>query len=108
MANKIKGQISFTYEGKDYTVVHDMNAIAEIEEHANTSWQLIMGRFENGLQRIADLRRVLYFGLLPNHPEVTLEMAGDMLLAEEDIVGRLFEAAYPQPEPAKENASGNE
>lgn len=106
-ANRIKGQISVQYEGKTYTVVHDTNAIAEIEDHANTSWQIIMGRFEAGIHRIADLRRVLYFGLLPNHPEVTLQNAGDMLLAEEDIVGRLFEVAYPQPE-KDEGASGNE
>ncbi len=106
MANKIRGQISFKHEGREYTVIHDMNAIAEIEEHANTSWQIIMGRFEAGIHRIADLRRVIYFGLLPNHPEVTLEMAGDMLLSEEDIIGRLFEAAYPQSEKG-EGASGN-
>lgn len=107
MANKIKGEISFEYEGKTYTVVHDMNVIAEIEEHANTSWQVVMGRFEAGIPRIADLRRILYFGLLRNHPRTTLEMAGEMLLAEEDIVGRLFEVAYPQPEKAPEGDQGN-
>lgn len=105
-ANRIKGHISIKHEGREYIVMHDMNIIAEIEEHANTSWNLIMGRFENGIQRIADMRRVLYFGLLPNHPEVTLQDAGEMLLSEEDIIGRLFEAAYPQPEKS-EGEPGN-
>ncbi|GGH24428.1 hypothetical protein SAMN05444007_103398 [Cribrihabitans marinus] len=106
--NRIRGEASVVIEGKTYTIVIDMNAIAGVEDATNSSWALIAGRMANDLGRFSDMRHILHQGLLRNHPDATLTLAGDILSYDDgmEAVSKAIAAAFPQEENS-DGESGN-
>lgn len=75
MANKVKGEVGFAANGKGYTLLLDLNALCEAEEH-------VPGIMDGGLKELKSvkaIRAVFWSGLRRHHPTVTLVEAGDIM-----------------------------
>jgi hypothetical protein len=82
MANAQKGEVSFDVNGRSYTMRLDLNAMAEMETKLSTddhivTAQQIIARAEKG--QVSALRVVVWAGMRPYHPKLTLEAVGDLL-----------------------------
>lgn len=76
MANPIKGEVGFSVEGQDYTLLLDLNALCEVEDH-------IPG-IMNGAADLASLKavRALFWGgLQEHHAGITMRDAGRLVQA---------------------------
>lgn len=95
MANKTKGEVTISHEGKDYTLVFDFNAFADFEEETGVDNALTLLEDPSALG--ARLSRALFWsGLKTHHPEITLEEAGRVMTSSMGKLGEALLAAFPQ------------
>lgn len=104
MANRVRGEATANVDGKQYTLLIDMNSIAGWEDATNMSHIVLLGRMNAGSWRISDTRHLLHQSLLRHHPEVTLNEAGDLIPDLQDALFEAMSRAFPDDE--KEDASG--
>lgn len=95
MANKVKGEVGFKVDGQDYTLLLDLNALCEAEDH-------VPGIMDGGLasmKSIKAIRAVFWSGLQGHHPDVTLIKAGQIMQAlgvpkAGQLIGEAMSAAW--------------
>ncbi|WP_417257353.1 GTA-gp10 family protein [Celeribacter sp.] len=93
MANGFKGEISLKYEGEDYTMVLDFNALCDFEGETGKNALTALDGMESGNVSASDLRALMWAGLRQNHPDMTLALAGSILSENADAIQRASEAA---------------
>lgn len=100
MANP-KGEVAFAYEGDDYTLLFDFEAIEYFERHCGSigefARQLEAAQAGGAVPKISPMVRLLLAGLQHYHPEVGGDVAMKMLMAD-GVQAQLFEgfgAAMP-------------
>lgn len=99
MANRLKGEASFTLDGEEMTLLFDAEAFLEIEDRTGRSVFAIMT--EGGEVKLGTMAQVLSVGLQRHHGDVSRVDAADMLLAVPDTQQALLtalEAAMPSAE----------
>lgn len=99
MANKIKGDVTLTHNGRRYTLRLDMNALADFE--AATGLNAI--ETMQGKMSISIMRSMMHAGLLAAHPEVTLREAGEIMQTNAAALGDAIGSAFPDVEPGEGN-----
>lgn len=82
MANREKGEIRFTVEGKTYTLVLNTDVMASLEEHFSTpdrevTWDVIWTRVLRGSVRT--VRALIWAMLQVYHPNTTIEQASKLI-----------------------------
>ncbi|WIY23352.1 GTA-gp10 family protein [Parasedimentitalea psychrophila] len=95
MANRFKGEVSITIDGKVWTLVCDFNAMAEFEEATGMDAMAAFEKAEGGEVSIADLRHMVHAFLKLHHPEATLRDAGNVMSEDVAIVASVLAAASP-------------
>lgn len=110
----LQGRVSLTYEGREYLMTISMAALCVFEEvtgkNGFTTLQLLSrGGIEAGLIGARDLRALVYAGLRVHDPEMTLDLAAEILDANAESFVRGAAAAMPQEGdvPAADDAGEN-
>lgn len=103
MANALRGEKSFTADGRAYTVKFSINAICELEDALGLSVaELGTAMADPARLRIRMMRALLWAGLRDKHPEVTIEDAGRLLddgaTRIMPVVAEAFALAFPAEE----------
>jgi len=107
MANKKRGEVAVSANGKTYHLRLGVNQICELEEHFGTSISQLGAKFEDEDNiRFGFLRQFSFFVIDWRHAgieEPTLEMAGDIITdcGISEFFPKLFEAfqaAFPDAE----------
>lgn len=99
MANKIKGDVTLTHNGRRYTLRLDMNALADFETATGLNAVEVMG----GQLSISLMRSLMHAGLQAAHPEVTLREAGEILQTNAKALGQAIASAFPDVGPDEGN-----
>lgn len=107
MANKIKGVVELTYDGQNYKMVLDFNALAEFEDAANIESAIEFIKDEKNLNNARTLRLLFWCGLKQFTPDMPIELAGKILSANLGKLGEALGAVFPNQEPSDEEAAGN-
>lgn len=99
MANSFKGEVSLTYQGKEYTMALDFNAMCDFEEKTGKNALHTLEGFESkdgaGVSA-TDMRVLMWAGLKQFHEDMTLPMAGKIMSENIDAVSRAAAAASPE------------
>lgn len=98
MANKQRGEVSLPYEGKDYTMVMDFNALCDFEDKAGKPVGDVLEALQTGKIVARDMRALIWAGLKQRHPDMTLELAGQILSSNPAILDEGLVTAFPAPE----------
>lgn len=93
MANKIKGDVTLTHEGRTYTLRLDMNALADFE---GSTGRNALEVFAAERMSITDMRALLHAGLQSRHEGLTLREAGEILQSNMGALGEAVAAAFPE------------
>lgn len=102
MANPHRGEVSFTVDGKSYTIRLGRNAMAEAEAVVGRPFPAIVQSLGSSPE-VGVLRAVLWAGLHRHHPELDLLAVGDLMdeAGDEAVTAAIAEAlrlAFPQPD----------
>jgi hypothetical protein len=102
MANPIKGEVAFTANGAEYTLLFDFNALCEIEEEFGVSVTAIGDLLAGDNVKVTDIRRMFRIGLLRHHEGATLEETGDIITEVGPAkAGALIQEAFTKAFPAE-------
>ena len=78
--NPHKGEVDFDANGQRWRLVYSFNALCALEEKAGKGFpELSASLSDSSKLRLADIRTVLWAGLVDNHPSVTIKQAGDII-----------------------------
>lgn len=99
MSNPLKGEITFTADGENYTLAFTINALCALEERLGIGVSEI-GEKLGGKVSIGTLRAVFWAGLLAHH-DLSEEAAGDIITSvgaarAGELIGQGFAAAFPE------------
>jgi len=107
MATAIKGDVAFQAAGNNWTLVYDFNALCTIEE------ELEVGVAEIGekLSSPGMIRAVFRIGLAAHHGAMSDLEAGRLIhdmgaTAAAQIIGKAFQAAFPEASADGASAEG--
>lgn len=70
---------TFEFEGEAYTLVFDFEVIAHFEETWGVSLGDVLNPPGGGSPLVSRLAKLFLSGLLPNHPDADLNLAGQMM-----------------------------
>lgn len=76
--NPVRGESPFIVDGRAYTLVLDFNALCIAETALGIDIDEIIPRYERGLS-LTLVRGLTWAALQRAHPEMTLDMTGDLL-----------------------------
>lgn len=98
MANAIKGEVGFTADGQDYTLLLDFNALCELEDVVPG---LMAGSAE--IQSPRAVRAVFHAALREHHPDLDEKAAGRIIQAAgieraAELIGEAMAASFGKPE----------
>ena len=79
MANPERGEVRVTVAGVDYLLRYTTNAICTLEASTHERAIPFMQRFADQDVGMADVRVIVWAGLLDHQPDTTLEAAGDLV-----------------------------
>lgn len=95
-ANRFRGEATASVDGKQYTLRFDFNAMVAFEDATGAGAMAIFEGFEKGENVSAKhLRAIVWAMLQRHHPETTLELAGDLLSEDVDVIRRVMLNASP-------------
>jgi hypothetical protein len=116
MANREKGEIGLTINGKSYTFVMNTNALVKLQAVLTEKGQPIatMEAIYAALhqQSVAHMRAFFWAGLQKYHPDVTVESAGDLMddaggfFGVTDLINEAKRASDPDPADVAELSEG--
>lgn len=95
MANRFRGEASATLNGQSYTLVLDWNALAEFETLTGKDAMALMR--SGAPMSFVETRALVWASMRRNHPDATLEDAGDLLSNDMSLVATLVQTASPPP-----------
>ena len=104
MVNRFLGEASTDLDGATYTLRMDFNAMCEFEDATGKDAMETLATFEGGKVSALDLRALIWAMLKRHHPDVSAQVAGDILSADSGVLQRVLVAAMPTAEEAMGNA----
>lgn len=97
---RLDGAVTVALDGVTYTLRIDMNALCVIEDAKGGSAFEFLERLSGGKRpSAADMRLLVLACLQDAHPEADARLAGRILSAQLDIVGRLLATAAVAEDP---------
>jgi len=105
-ANPMNGALSFEHEGRRFTLVFDMEAIARFEESTDLSiFEAVQGLGTGRPPKLSVLGALLQAALAANHPDVTRGDAMAMMVnpAVQALFAEGLSGAMPQTGDAGED-----
>jgi len=109
----IQGKVSLVHEGQSYAMVIDMAALCTFEEVTGKNGFAMLkllerGGIQSGLVSARDLRALVFGGLKSQAPEMTLDLAAQILDSNAGALIAALQAAQPQPGdlPSEEKSPG--
>lgn len=105
MANPLRGQAAFDVDGEAYTLVMDVNALAEAEDALGMDIDLILAKYGQGTS-VRLVRALVWAGLREKHP-CSIEQAGKLVsgagfLVAKAVLEKALLNAMPPAEAAKD------
>lgn len=98
MASALNGEVALTINDEEHTLVLDFEALIAAEGAYGKPLAVLTSDAEMGF--VGALRCLLYGALRRHHPNVTIEAAGQMIMADGKAVDGALEAAarlaYPE------------
>ena len=103
MADKLaklrKKSVEITIEDDTYFLRYDLNALVMLED-AYDNIEEALNFEENPKGAIGKLRKVLYVGLMANHPDISEDDVGGLFTVEnlsdfQDAIAKAMDAAMP-------------
>ena len=79
MANPKKGEASFSVGTERYTLRFSMNVLCSLEEELGRPLTDFVLEWGQGKVSISVVRQMIRAALVPNHPDISLEKAGDLM-----------------------------
>src|SRR5262245_27836205 len=109
MANPHKGEVSFSANGKTYTLRFSTDAICTAEEALDMGILAIADEMQSWRKspdriRMKIIRALFWAGLRDNHPDIELVHAGDLMIAAggmlkvSELIAEAFSRAFPSAE----------
>jgi hypothetical protein len=74
MTNAQRGEVVVSVDGKDYTLVVDINALCAIEDAHGVTYDELMGKASKG--SLSAIRLITWGALQANHADMTLDDVG--------------------------------
>lgn len=116
MANHLAGEVEVKALGKTLTFRLGVNEMLELQSDlglADKDDSFLACFDEDKLRNLGVVRKIVRFGLKRDHPDLTLEEAGDIItelgLAKlQAVIKQALKWALPEPEPAKEGGAGGD
>ena len=99
MANEFRGQVAVTYEGQDYTLSLDFNALCDFEAETGKNALGALQGMEAGTVSATDLRALMWAALRQHHPDMTLTLAGSILASNLGAIQKATAVAMPTADP---------
>ena len=107
------GGVSFDAKGQSYTLRYSVDAICALEDACGGKGIVAISQVLQDATKISMtlMRKVMWAGLRDHHPSVDIKSAGDLiqavggLMPAVDIIGRAFQAAFPDPQKAGDQES---
>jgi hypothetical protein len=82
VSNPLKGEVEFEADGKTYTLRYSADAICNLEEKAGRGFPVIAGELmDPDTTSLRLVRMAIWAGLREHHPDITLQQAGELILA---------------------------
>lgn len=102
------GEIEVGHDGKLYRLRLTFGVLARLQERYGHESMARMFGAEDGVPNFGACIALVELALQRHHPEADAQLADDMVTADPDIIRRLQEAAFPDPEaqPGKSQAAG--
>lgn len=103
MANRERGAVEIEAFDRTFTLRFSFNAMCEIEDHFDKSFDEVMTSLNTKHPRLTTLRGVLWGAMCENEPRPSLQNIGELVdeLGAEAIgaaIGKAMEAAFPKSE----------
>jgi hypothetical protein len=105
MANKLKGDVTIKAGDKEYILRLDFNALCTLEEKTGKGFVAISEQLSKAeTMSMVMVRACLWAGLQKHHPTMTVEEAGDLVVALGGLAGAVgainssMTAAFGEPE----------
>lgn len=95
------GELTVTVGGKEYNLRLTMRSIAVLQQEYGQELAPVLGLAPGALPDFGVCLRVVDLALRKHHPDLEGDVADDILTQDMTIFGRLIQAAFPQPEPAR-------
>lgn len=101
--SNLAGEVGLDHDGKSYRMTINMTALCMFEEVTGKNGFAMLGLLARGgvgagLIGARDLRALVYGGLRAHHPEMTLELAGEIMDSNAGALQSALAAASPQSE----------
>ena len=101
MVRKLRGEVSLQVEEQTFQLVYDVNALCAIEDVLDKSVLEVMTTIK-GMPKLGLVRALLWGGLRRYHEDLSLNDAGDLVMAAGmgpalKVVQEGIQAAFPQP-----------
>jgi hypothetical protein len=96
------GKVTVTIDGKAYTLVMDINAMADFEGLTGKDVFKVLDQIDQRSVRVTELRALFWSFFQTHHPEVTLRQAGVMMASVPDALDKVLKASLPAPEASTE------
>ncbi|MBT9387020.1 hypothetical protein KM176_24480 [Pseudooceanicola sp. CBS1P-1] len=95
----MNGDYTFDALGRSWTLCFDFNALADFEQHSGRKAAAFLAEIETDPEALslADMRMMVWAGLVQHHPEVTLREAGQILGEAPEAMMQALGAAMPEP-----------
>lgn len=107
MHNPLTGKVTVEVEGRKWTLGLDFNAMCSFEEKTGKNSFEIVSQFESGKISATDIRALMWAMLVGDHPDVTLQEAGNVLSQAPEAIKQAIQGATPTSEEAGGKAKGH-
>lgn len=101
----LKGEASYRFGDRTYTLRFDFNALCEIEDADGRPIAEVFAELSGGKTKLKTIRAVVFGGLKSAQPDATPELAGQMLLEDGAGVMEAMRRALAGAMPAGKAAS---
>ncbi|RJL13690.1 hypothetical protein [Paracoccus siganidrum] len=107
MTAQITGEITASFEGREYRLMLGLRGIARLQEEYGKELTPLMEMSEgNSIPDMNVLLRVVDIALMRHHDDVGEDVAEGLLMQDMDLPGKLLAAAFPTVEDAGGNGKG--
>lgn len=95
MANRFLGEVTAEHDAVTYTLRFDFNAMCSFEAATGMGAMEAIARWEAGNIDFRSMRALVHAALVQRHPEAPVELAGDILSDDMNVLARLIGEAFP-------------
>ena len=101
----MNGAHRVTIDGKCYTLVLDINALADLETVINRPVLELLEAVEANAATMTEMRAIFWAMFQAHHPDVDLRTAGRLLSLAPSALGATLTDALPRPAPSDAGAA---